>query len=119
MAVTIKQVASAAGVSVSTVSRAFTAPEQVQPQTLQRVREVAAELGYSPNPPARSLRGGRTGSIGLIIPDIANPFFPPIFKAMQARARRLGYTVLAADTDRARVRRAGDHRRGVPSRWTA
>ncbi|MEV4173067.1 LacI family DNA-binding transcriptional regulator [Nonomuraea sp. NPDC049709] len=99
MAVTIKQVASAAGVSVSTVSRAFTAPEQVQPQTLQRVREAAADLGYSPNPAARSLRGGRTGSIGLIIPDIANPFFPPIFKAMQARARRLGYTVLAADTD--------------------
>jgi LacI family transcriptional regulator len=99
LAVTIRQVASASGVSVSTVSRAFTAPDQVQPQTLQRIREVAAKLGYSPNPAARSLRGGRTGSIGLIIPDIANPFFPPIFKAMQARARRLGYTVLAADTD--------------------
>ncbi|MEU0569098.1 LacI family DNA-binding transcriptional regulator [Nonomuraea sp. NPDC005983] len=99
MAVTIRQVASAAGVSVSTVSRAFTAPDQVQPQTLQKVREAAAKLGYAPNPAARSLRGGRTGSLGLIIPDIANPFFPPIFKAMQARARRLGYTVLAADTD--------------------
>ncbi|MER6000079.1 LacI family DNA-binding transcriptional regulator [Nonomuraea sp. NPDC051941] len=99
MAVTIRQVAQAAGVSVSTVSRAFTAPDQVQPQTLQRIRDTAAKLGYAPNPAARSLRGGKTESLGLIIPDIANPFFPPIFKAMQARARRLGYTVLAADTD--------------------
>ncbi|MFI6505720.1 LacI family DNA-binding transcriptional regulator [Nonomuraea typhae] len=99
MAVTIKDVASAAGVSVSTVSRAFTAPDQVQPQTLQRILDTAAKLGYAPNPAARSLRGGRTGSLGLIIPDIGNPFFPPIFKAMQARARRQGYTILAADTD--------------------
>ncbi|MFI9554927.1 LacI family DNA-binding transcriptional regulator [Nonomuraea endophytica] len=99
MAVTIKEVASAAGVSVSTVSRAFTAPDQVQPQTLQRILDAAAKLGYAPNPAARSLRGGRTGSLGLIIPDINNPFFPPIFKAMQARARRQGYTILAADTD--------------------
>ncbi|MFE3452590.1 LacI family DNA-binding transcriptional regulator [Nonomuraea sp. NPDC059194] len=99
MAVTIKDVAGAAGVSVSTVSRAFTAPDQVQPRTLQRILDAAAKLGYAPNPVARSLRGGRTGSLGLIIPDIGNPFFPPIFKAMQARGRRQGYTVLAADTD--------------------
>lgn len=99
MAVTIREVASAAGVSVSTVSRAFTAPDQVQPQTLQRILDVAGRLGYAPNPAARSLRGGSTGSLGLIIPDISNPFFPPIFKAMQARGRRQGYTILAADTD--------------------
>ncbi|GAA0953571.1 LacI family DNA-binding transcriptional regulator [Nonomuraea longicatena] len=99
MAVTIREVASAAGVSVSTVSRVYTAPDQVQAQTLRRVLDAADRLGYTPNPAARSLRGGRTGSLGLIIPDIANPFFPPIVKAMQARARRQGYTVLAADTD--------------------
>jgi LacI family transcriptional regulator len=99
MAVTIREVAEVAGVSISTVSRAFTAPDQVQPQTLRRVLDAAARLGYAPNPSARSLRSGRTGSLGLIIPDIGNPFFPPIFKAMQARARHLGYTVLAADTD--------------------
>ncbi|MFC7586499.1 LacI family DNA-binding transcriptional regulator [Nonomuraea antimicrobica] len=63
MAVTIKQVASAAGVSVSTVSRAFTAPDQVQPQTLQRVREAAAALGYSPTPPpVRCAAAGRARS---------------------------------------------------------
>ena len=99
MAVTIRAVAEAAGVSLSTVSRAFTMPEQVKPQTLQRVLAAAAELGYAPNPAARSLRGLGTGTLGLIIPDIANPFFPPIVKAMQARARRHGYTVLVADSD--------------------
>lgn len=99
MAVTIREVASAAGVSVSTVSRAFTAPDQVQPKTRQRILDAAARLGYSANPAARSLRGGGTGTLGLIVPDIANPFFPPIIKAMQARARHLGYTVLVADSD--------------------
>lgn len=99
MAVTIREVASAAGVSVSTVSRAFTAPDQVQPKTRQRILDAAAKLGYSANPAARSLRGGGTGTLGLIVPDIANPFFPPIIKAMQARARHLGYTVLVADSD--------------------
>ncbi|MCP2323001.1 DNA-binding LacI/PurR family transcriptional regulator [Hamadaea flava] len=99
MAVTIREVASAAGVSISTVSRAFTAPDQVGERTLQRILEAATRLGYSPNPAARSLRGGRTGTLGLVIPDIANPFFPPIFKAMQARARRQGYTLLVADSD--------------------
>ncbi|MEU9619338.1 MULTISPECIES: LacI family DNA-binding transcriptional regulator [unclassified Streptomyces] len=99
MAVTIREVASAAGVSVSTVSRAFTAPGQVQPKTRQRILDAAAGLGYSPNPAARSLRGGSTGTLGLIVPDITNPFFPPIVKAMQARARRLDYTVLVADSD--------------------
>ncbi|MFD3482200.1 LacI family DNA-binding transcriptional regulator [Streptomyces sp. NPDC058665] len=99
MPVTIREVASAAGVSVSTVSRAFTAPDQVQPKTRQRILDVAAKLGYAPNPAARSLRGVGTGTLGLIIPDIVNPFFPPIVKAMQARARRLGHTVLVADSD--------------------
>lgn len=99
MAVTIKDVAAAAQVSVSTVSRAFTAPGQVGAATLTRIRQVAAELGYTPNTAARSLRGGGTATLGVILPDISNPFFPPIFKAMQARARNLGYTLLVVDSD--------------------
>lgn len=103
MPVTIRDVAAEAEVSISTVSRAFTAPDQVSPKTLQRIQEAATRLGYAPNPAARSLRGGRTGTLGLIIPDIANPFFPPIFKAMQTRARRQGYTLLVADSDEREV----------------
>lgn len=99
MAVTINDVARAVGVSTSTVSRAFTVPDQVRAETRERILEVSAELGYVPNPSARSLRAGATATLGMIIPDIANPFFPPIFKALQHRARQLGYTTLVADCD--------------------
>lgn len=99
MAVTIGAVAKAAGVSVSTVSRALNTPDLVNATTRQRVVAAAEKLGYTPNQAARSLREGRTETLGLLIPDITNPFFPPIFKAMQERAKRLGYTLLVADSD--------------------
>ncbi|MEY9930619.1 LacI family transcriptional regulator [Catenulispora sp. GP43] len=99
MAVTINEVAKLVGVSTSTVSRAFTAPDQVRAETRDRILEVCAELGYSPNPSARSLRAGTTATLGMIVPDITNPFYPPIFKALQQRARTLGYTTLVADCD--------------------
>jgi DNA-binding LacI/PurR family transcriptional regulator len=99
MAVTIADVAKAAGVSVSTVSRALNTPDLVNDKTRRRVAEVAGELGYAPNPAARSLREGRTETLGLVIPDVTNPFFPPIFKAMQERARRQHYTLLVTDSD--------------------
>jgi DNA-binding LacI/PurR family transcriptional regulator len=96
---TIADVAREAGVSLSTVSRAFSAPDLVNPRTRERVRAVARRMGYEPNRIARSLVLGRTSTIGLIVPDIANPFFPPIIKAVQARARRKDRAVLVADTD--------------------
>jgi LacI family transcriptional regulator, galactose operon repressor len=99
MPVTIRDVALEANTSISTVSRVFSGPDAVNPTTRARVLEAAARLGYHPNAAARSLRGGRTGSLGLVIPDIANPFFPPIMKAIQGKARRLGYTVLVADSN--------------------
>jgi DNA-binding LacI/PurR family transcriptional regulator len=99
MAVTINEVADQAGVSVSTVSRAINMPDLVSAATRKRVLDAASRLGYAANPAARSLRERRTATLGLVIPDITNPFFPPILKAMQARARRQGYTVLVADSD--------------------
>jgi len=99
MPVTINEVAKAVGVSTSTVSRAFTTPDQVRAETRERILEVSAELGYVPNPSARSLRAGATATLGMIVPDIVNPFYPPIFKALQRRAGRLGYTTLVADCD--------------------
>lgn len=99
MAVTITDVATAAGVSASTVSRALSAPEKVNAATREYVRKVARDLGYVPSRAARSLTMGRTGTIGLIVPDIANPFFPPIIKAVQARAARRDVAVLLADSD--------------------
>jgi LacI family transcriptional regulator len=98
-AATIHDVAEAAGSSISTVSRSFHMPELVRPQTRERVLEIAADLGYTPNRAARGLITGRTGNIGLIVPDIANPFFPALVKAAQARARARDYSVFLADTE--------------------
>jgi DNA-binding LacI/PurR family transcriptional regulator len=99
VAVTIKDVARVAGVSVATVSRALAGGELVRAETRARVRQAAAELGYQPNPVARGLITGRTGNIGLIVPDLANPFFPSVVKGMQARAREVDLAVFVADTD--------------------
>jgi LacI family transcriptional regulator len=99
MAATIRDVARAAGVSPSTVSRALSMSELVNPATRDRVRRAADRLGYRPNRAARGLITGRTGNLGLIVPDLANPFFPAIVKGIQARARQLDYAVFLADTD--------------------
>jgi DNA-binding LacI/PurR family transcriptional regulator len=97
--VTLADIARAAGTSPSTVSRALSDPDKVNRQTRERIQRVAREMGYTANPIARALSVGRTGVIGLIVPDIANPFFPPIIKAVQARAGRKDNVVLLADTD--------------------
>ncbi|MEV0196629.1 LacI family DNA-binding transcriptional regulator [Nonomuraea sp. NPDC050691] len=99
MAVTIRDVARASGVHVSTVSRSFSAPHLVNPETRTRVLAVAEDLGYRPNRAARALTTGRTHNLGLIVADIANPFFPPLIKAAQAQARLRDYHVFVADTD--------------------
>ncbi len=99
MAVTIRDVARASGVHVSTVSRAFSAPHLVNADTRTRVLAVAEGLGYRPNRAARALTTGRTHNIGLIVADISNPFFPPLIKAAQAQARARDYHVFVADTD--------------------
>jgi LacI family transcriptional regulator len=96
---TIVQLAKHLGVASSTVSRAFTNPGLLRPETVQRVLDAAAELGYVPNNYARALITGRSGVIGLIVPDIANPFFPPIIRHAQLAAEELGLSVFIADTD--------------------
>ena len=99
MSVTLADVARATGLSPSTVSRALSDPAKVNAATRDRVRKAAREMGYVPNQVARSLTSGRSDLIGLIVPDIANPFFPPIIKAVQARATIKGKTVLISDVD--------------------
>lgn len=99
MAVTIRDVARAAGVSASTVSRALSNPALVDPATRDRVTVVAESLGYQPNRAARGLITGRTGNLGLILPDLTNPFFPAVVKAVQQRAHESDYQVFIADTD--------------------
>jgi DNA-binding LacI/PurR family transcriptional regulator len=97
--VTIQDVAREAGVSVSTVSRAFTVPEMVRDETRHFVLETAERLGYRPNRAARGLITGKTGNLGVIVPDLSNPFFPNVLKGVQSRAREADYAVFLADCD--------------------
>ncbi|EIM30538.1 LacI family DNA-binding transcriptional regulator [Microvirga lotononidis] len=96
---TIKHVAEAAGVARSSVSRAFTRPEMLSPETVRRVLDAAAKLGYVPNQTARALSTGRHGNVALIVPDIANPFFPPLIRAAQMEADRSDFCVFLGNSD--------------------
>ena len=89
----------AAGVSESTVSRSFSSPDLLNPETRLRVLDVARSMDYVPNRQARSLATGTTGNFGLVVPDVMNPFFPPFIKAAQARARENDRDVFLADSD--------------------
>ena len=99
MTVSARDVARVAGVSVSTVSRALARPQDVAPSTLDKVLETARGMGYRPNLAARGLITGRTGIIGLMVPDLENPFFASVTKGVQSRARDAGYAVIIADSD--------------------
>lgn len=99
MRVTADDVARLAGVSVSTVSRALTAPDKVAADTRYRVLQAADSLRYRPSRAARGLARGRTENIGLVIPDLENPYFSSLTKAIQARVHALGYQLFVTDTD--------------------
>ncbi|GAB6897274.1 LacI family DNA-binding transcriptional regulator [Kineosporia succinea] len=99
MAVTIRDVARVAGVSTATVSRALNVPGKVDEVTRARVVAVADELGYRPNRAARGLITGRTGNLGLLVPDLANPFFPGLVKGVQSRALEADQQLFVVDTD--------------------
>ncbi|WP_206475855.1 LacI family DNA-binding transcriptional regulator [Microbacterium sp. KRD172] len=98
MKVTLTDVARSVGLSAATVSRAISAPERVNAVTRQRVLEAAHELGYA-HPGNTRPAAAAGGPLGLIVPDIVNPFFPPIIKAVQSRAAARGRTILIADID--------------------
>lgn len=91
--VTIKDIAREAGVSAQTVSRAVNDKGEVSPQTKTRIMEIAQRLGYRPNSVARSLVSRRTYNIGLVVPDVANPFFAEIARGIQDAAHEARYNV--------------------------
>lgn len=99
--VTIDDVARLAEVHKATVSRALNAQtrDQVNVETLKRVKKAARQLGYVPNAMARGLRTSKSMTIGVIIPDLMNPIFPPIIRGIEHVLQAQGYTVLIANTD--------------------
>ncbi|WP_198147901.1 LacI family DNA-binding transcriptional regulator [Microbacterium sp. XT11] len=99
MAVSVRDVAAAAGVSVGTVSNVLNRPERVSARTVARVQRAIQELGFVRNDAARQLRAGRSRSIGLIVPDIGNPFFAEVARGAEDRAADAGMTVLLGNSD--------------------
>src|SRR5262245_13092113 len=91
-------VAREAGVSASTVSRVFSVPAAVRADTRERVLAVARRLDFRPNRAASSLARGRTGTLGLLVPDVVNPYYAEIVKTVQHRARAKDYALFLADT---------------------
>ena len=95
---TIKDVARRAGVAPSTVSNYLTGNARVSPPTAKRIQEAIDELGYIPNRAARSLRVKHTNTLGLIVPDISNPFFSEIVRTINHVSQRMEYTVMLCDS---------------------
>jgi LacI family transcriptional regulator len=98
---TLRDVAAAAGVHPATASRALN-PETrllVSEETARRVIAAAAAMGYRPNPVARSLRTRRSHTVGVLIPDLNNPIFPPIVRGLEDKLAAAGYVALLGNTD--------------------
>lgn len=96
---TIRDVATRARVSTATVSRALNDAPGVRPSRREAVRRAARQLGFVPHGVARSLARGRTGTLGLIVADITNPFYAETAKAIADAARGRGYAVILCNTD--------------------
>jgi len=96
---TIKDVAKQAGVSVATVSHVINKTRYVSPELIERVENVMRALDYQPNVVARNLRTSKIRTIGLIVPDVSDPFFSAIVKGVEKVAVENGYGLIVCDTD--------------------
>src|SRR5437016_1320791 len=97
--VRIKDVAKLSGVSTATVSHVINKTRYVSDGTKRKVLGAIENVGYAPNIHARNLASGRSRTLGLIISDITNPFFPDLVKSIQERALELGYDVIVLNTN--------------------
>jgi LacI family transcriptional regulator len=98
----LKDIAEAAGVSTALVSFVLNGKEKeyrVGEKTAQRILKIANEMNYQPNLAAKSLRSGKTKTIGLVVSDISNPFFSQLARVLEDEAARKGYTVLFGSSD--------------------
>lgn len=100
----IKDVADLAGVSVGTVSNVLNHPERVAPGTLAEVNRTIEELGYVPNDVARHLRAGQSNTLGMIVPDITNPFFTGILRGVEDAADDINLSLIVGDSGESKIR---------------
>lgn len=95
---TLRDIANAAGVSVSTVSRVLSGARPVGPEIEGIVRSAAARLDYRPHSVARALRRGATNTVGVVVPHIANPFFPHLVQALERKLQPEGRELFLCDS---------------------
>ncbi len=112
---TIYDVARAAGVAASTVSRTFSRPGRVHADTAERVRQAADSLGYRTTPQARAHATTRTGMIAVLVSDIGNPVYAEMVRGVQAAASAAGCTVLLADSQESDRQERAALERALPS----
>lgn len=95
---TLRDLAEHLNINISTVSRALSenSSEMISPDVVKRVRQAASEMGYTQNAAAYALKVGSTKTIGIIIPDLMNPMFPPIIRGIQSVLGQYGYTAFLA-----------------------
>lgn len=98
MTITIRDVAKEANVSISTVSRVLNHPDSVSIEKRVAVQKVIKKLNYSPNSLARGLIYKKTNTIGVLIPDIANPFTASLIKGIEEKGKQLDYNIILCDT---------------------
>src|SRR6202165_4793471 len=110
MGLTIREVAKAAGVSTATVSNVLNKTGKVGRRTHSVVLSAVKRLGYFPDVHARHLASRESRTLGIIVSDIVNPFFPEVIKGFETRARQLGYDAILSDTsyDPHRTREAAE-----------
>lgn len=98
---TLKDVAKAAEVHLSTVSRALNPRTQrlLTAEVVERIHRISRDLDYRPNAAAHSLRTNRTRTIGIVVPDITNPVFPPIIRGIEDALAKRGYLAILANSD--------------------
>ena len=99
MAITIRDVAQAAGVSTATVSNVLNHTGKVGAKTQRHVLSTVKRLGYVPDVHARRLASNESTTLGIIVSDIENPFFPEVIKSFETRAQQLGYDAILSDTN--------------------
>lgn len=100
--ISLKDIANAAGVSTALVSFVLNGKGKeyrVGEETAERIKKIAKELNYQPNLAAKSLRSGKTGTLGLVVSDISNPFFAQLARVLEDEATKRGYTVLFGSSD--------------------
>ena len=98
MSISLRDIAKRAGVSVGTASNVLNRPGIVAPETTKRVLQVIEEMGYNPNGYVKNMSAGHSRTLGLVVPDVSNPFFAQVARGVEDAAAKKNYAVFICNT---------------------